>query len=166
MGSDEPIKVQTLGASVRMGRASTWWPCTRTPHGEAPRRETGGPSWCKQIWLTCIFFPFHALQQIMFMKTHPSNYQKKKNHFWGVLELLQSNVNFGQSWSPPALPGARQPVSQGFRCKFPGFSRVGPRDISQSRAKELCTVQWYIPGYLYYLSFTNSKQNNKKDFKS
>lgn len=39
-GSDEPITVQTLGASEN--GESTWWPCTRIPHAEAPGRETEG----------------------------------------------------------------------------------------------------------------------------
>lgn len=106
------------------------------------------------------------------MKTHPSNSEKKnKNIFEEYLNCykamsISDKAEALQPWGHRTASVPRYSALQGFRCKFPGFSRVGPGGVSQSRSKELCTVQWDIPGGLCYLSFTNSKQTNKKDFKS
>lgn len=120
-----------------------------------PLRETGGPTCCKQ-GLTRAFFPFHASQETMVMKT-PIDLQKitfLRTSIWTAKKQHQFQTKL-KSLPPPGPRTASVPECTALErspSRALGANSLASSDLApnrvffQSRSKELCTVQWYIPG--------------------
>lgn len=82
--------------------------------------------------------------------------------------MLQSNVNFGQSRSPPALPGAtEQPVSQstlpaGLQVQIPRLLQSwSQRRLSPNLRNSAQFNGTYLEAYITYHSPTQKKQQKR-----